>query len=58
MLNYSVYLSDRLGRDYRILSQLFCAREGLTIEKYSNYPGGCNFLTAFRVTHESTHAHA
>ncbi|GAB3244682.1 hypothetical protein GCM10027346_42530 [Hymenobacter seoulensis] len=34
VLNYSVYLSERLGRDYRALSQLFSAREGLTIEKY------------------------
>ena len=34
VLNYSVYLSERLGRDYRVLSQLFSAREGLTIEKF------------------------
>ncbi|WP_460676216.1 helix-turn-helix domain-containing protein [Hymenobacter coalescens] len=34
VLNYSVYLSERLGRDYHYLSQLFSAREGLTVEKY------------------------
>ncbi|MCC2544883.1 helix-turn-helix domain-containing protein [Hymenobacter sp. BT175] len=34
VLNYSVYLSQRLGRDYHTLSQVFSAREGLTLEKY------------------------
>jgi len=32
--NFSVYLSQRLGRDYHQLSQLFSALEGLTLEKY------------------------
>ena len=30
----SYYLSRKLGRDYRALSQLFSARMGLTLEKY------------------------
>lgn len=34
VLNYSVYLSQRLGRDYHFLSQVFSAHEGLTLEKY------------------------
>ena len=34
LLNTSVYLSERLGRDYSYLSHLFSTREGLTIEKY------------------------
>jgi len=34
VLNYFMYLSERLGRNYRVLSQLFSAREGLPIEKY------------------------
>ncbi|GAA4346280.1 hypothetical protein GCM10023185_00620 [Hymenobacter saemangeumensis] len=32
--NFSVYLSQRLGRDYHQLSQAFSALEGLTLEKY------------------------
>ena len=32
--NTSHYLSQKLGRDYRALSQLFSARTGLTLEKY------------------------
>ncbi|MCC2545526.1 AraC family transcriptional regulator [Hymenobacter sp. BT175] len=34
LLNTSVYLSERLGRDYSYLSHLFSTRQGLTIEKY------------------------
>jgi AraC-like DNA-binding protein len=34
LLNTSVYLSERLGRDYHSLSHLFSTREGLTLEKY------------------------
>jgi AraC family transcriptional regulator len=32
--NFSVYLPQRLGRDYHYLSQLFSAHEGLTLEKF------------------------
>ena len=32
--NTSHYLSQKLGRDYRALSQVFSARMGLTLEKY------------------------
>lgn len=34
VLTFSVYLSERLGRDYHSLSHVFSAREGLTLEKY------------------------
>jgi methylphosphotriester-DNA--protein-cysteine methyltransferase len=34
VLTSSVYLSERLGRDYHTLSHMFSAREGLTLEKY------------------------
>jgi AraC-like DNA-binding protein len=33
-LNFSGYLSEKLGYDYSYLSSLFSAVEGLTIEKY------------------------
>jgi AraC-like DNA-binding protein len=33
-LNFSDYLSEKLGYDYSYLSSLFSAVEGLTIEKY------------------------
>jgi AraC family transcriptional regulator len=32
--NFSVYLTQRLGRDYHYLSQQFSAQEGLTLEKF------------------------
>ncbi len=33
-LNYSTYLSETIGKDYRYLSSLFSSQLGLTIEKY------------------------
>lgn len=33
-LNYSTYLSERIGKDYRYLSGLFSSQLGITIEKY------------------------
>jgi len=33
-INYSLYLSEELGKNYRYLSTLFSAFTGMTIEKY------------------------
>ncbi|MCD6178703.1 MAG: helix-turn-helix transcriptional regulator [Bacteroidales bacterium] len=33
-LNYSTYLSESIGKDYRYLSNLFSSQLGMTIEKY------------------------
>lgn len=33
-INYSIYLSDALGKDYRYLSSFFSSYTGMTIEKY------------------------
>jgi hypothetical protein len=33
-INYSTYLSESIGKDYRYLSSLFSSQLGLTIEKY------------------------
>jgi AraC-like DNA-binding protein len=33
-LNYSAYLSENIGKDYRYLSSLFSTQLGITIEKY------------------------
>ncbi len=34
LMNYSDYLSEKLGFDYSYLSMLFSSHEGITIEKY------------------------
>lgn len=33
-INYSIFLSEEMGKDYRYLSSLFSAFTGITIEKY------------------------
>jgi AraC-like DNA-binding protein len=35
--NFSTYLSQQLGRNYHYLSNIFSAKEGITIEKYMIY---------------------
>ncbi len=32
--NFSIYLSDKLGKNYHYLSNIFSEKEGITIEKY------------------------